>query len=67
MGETPVSEVPTPCHTPVTGEGDANPNLVTWYGPDDPENPMNWYVVSVLQTRHDTSRSVAFCALRYTV
>ncbi|GFZ43309.1 hypothetical protein JCM24511_01029 [Saitozyma sp. JCM 24511] len=42
MGETPVSEVPTPCHTPVTGEGDANPNLVTWYGPENPENPMNW-------------------------
>jgi DHA1 family multidrug resistance protein-like MFS transporter len=42
MGETPVSEVPTPCHTPVTGEAEANPNLVTWYGPEDPENPMNW-------------------------
>ncbi|KAI4528103.1 MFS general substrate transporter [Schizophyllum commune Loenen D] len=23
-------------------ELDGDPNLVTWYGPDDPANPMNW-------------------------
>ncbi|KAL7422081.1 GTPase-activating protein [Cryptotrichosporon argae] len=23
-------------------DDDEDPNLVTWYGPDDPENPQNW-------------------------
>lgn len=26
-------------------------NIVTWYGPDDPENPKNWYVCRVTGTR----------------
>ena len=28
-------------HTAEEG-GKEDPNLVTWYGPDDPENPLNW-------------------------
>lgn len=23
-------------------EGEDDPNIVTWYGPDDAENPQNW-------------------------
>lgn len=26
----------------VTAEGQSDPNIVWWDGPDDPENPMNW-------------------------
>ncbi|KAL1864095.1 hypothetical protein Daus18300_007875 [Diaporthe australafricana] len=26
----------------VTAEGESDPNIVWWDGPDDPENPMNW-------------------------
>lgn len=45
--------VPEPESEPVTRDGpssgekkgeeeERDPNLVTWDGPDDPENPMNW-------------------------
>ena len=32
------------------GESRPDSKLVDWYGPDDPENPMNWSKVKKLQT-----------------
>jgi len=29
--------------------------VVDWYGPDDPENPQNWYVDPILQRRQHQS------------
>jgi DHA1 family multidrug resistance protein-like MFS transporter len=31
------------------GRGRGEMIVVDWYGPDDPENPQNWYVKSSLQ------------------
>ena len=42
------------------GVGDGNGEkekmvVVDWYGPDDPENPQNWYVDFILQLRQHQS------------
>lgn len=36
------SDIEAPPVQPVVSEKEANPDLVDWDGPDDPENPFNW-------------------------
>ena len=36
---TVVDEDPSPNHD---DQDEEDPNIVTWYGPDDAENPQNW-------------------------
>lgn len=36
------SDIEAPPVQPMISEKEANPDLVDWDGPDDPENPFNW-------------------------
>jgi hypothetical protein len=33
---------PSPAAANAKDNAEADPNIVTWDGPDDPANPMNW-------------------------
>lgn len=42
-GDDPVDPPPKDApYVPSIHEEKPDPNLVTWDGPDDPENPQNW-------------------------
>jgi hypothetical protein len=45
------------------GTGAADPNLVNWDGPDDPENPRNWSKTHKLAIVILVSMSVLYCNL----